>query len=144
VVGWEASRAVNGRQKVDSSKREKSLSILSGMLAPETFQSLRSAETSPMFGGRVGQLAMSNVFDELWTDDTFDLRTRSLVTLGILIALRADDELRVHFPAAMRNGASRREIEEVIYQATGYAGFPAANTARRIAEESLRAAGLIE
>ena len=66
-----------------------------------------------------------------------------LVTCAILIALRAHSELAIHFPAAIRNGASLEDLEEVIYQAAGYAGFPAAASAREVAKESLSKAGMI-
>ena len=89
------------------------------------------------FGADIGGLARENVFGDLWSRCGLSRRDRSLVTLGMLIALRADGELRYHFPIAFRNGLTRRELEEVIYQASGYAGFPAATSARRIAEETL-------
>ena len=59
------------------------------------------------------------------------------MTLGILIALRAEGELRLHLPIALRNGLTREELEEVIYHAAAYAGFPAASTASRIGQEVL-------
>ncbi|MDP9792987.1 4-carboxymuconolactone decarboxylase [Catenuloplanes nepalensis] len=85
----------------------------------------------------LGVLSLDNVFGTLWTRPGLDPRSRSLVTLGILIALRATDELRFHFPIALRNGLTRDEIAEVIYHASGYAGFPAAATARTVAVETL-------
>jgi 4-carboxymuconolactone decarboxylase len=50
----------------------------------------------------------------------------------MLIALRAADEMRYHIPIALKNGLSRDEIAEVIYHASGYAGFPAAASARNV------------
>ena len=91
----------------------------------------------------MSELALRNVFAEIWTRPALDLRARSLVTLGILIALRAEGELRFHIGIALNNGVSVAEIEEVLYQASAYAGFPAANTARAIADEVLRKAGAI-
>jgi 4-carboxymuconolactone decarboxylase len=85
----------------------------------------------------LGRLSTDNVFANLWSRCGLSRRDRSLVTLGILIALRADDELRFHFPIAIRNGLTRRELEEVVYHASGYAGFPAAANAQDVAEDSL-------
>lgn len=82
-------------------------------------------------------LAVDHVFGALWTRPGLDRRSRSLVTLGALIALRASDELKFHFPIALRNGLSIEEIEEVIYHLSGYAGYPAAATARNVAREVL-------
>ena len=90
------------------------------------------------------KLAFENVFAKLWVRPELDVRSRSLVTLGILIALRATDELELHFPIALANGCTIQELEEVIYQATAYAGFPAANAARAAATKSFRKQGLID
>jgi 4-carboxymuconolactone decarboxylase len=125
-------------------KRAEAFAILKNMLAPEMADALGSAATAQTFAGKMGEMAMNNVFEPLWTDETFDLRTRSLVTVSMLIALRANDELEVHFPAAIRNGATIAELEQVLYQATGYAGFPAANSARTIAIAALRRAGMLD
>jgi 4-carboxymuconolactone decarboxylase len=83
----------------------------------------------------LGDLAVEDVFGRLWARPGLDLRSRSLVTLGILIALRAEGEQRFHWKIALRNGLTVTELEEVIYHAAGYAGFPAAATARKVAQE---------
>ena len=102
------------------------------------------ATQSPSFATEMGQLAFDNVFAKLWVRPGLDVRSRSLVTLGILMALRATDELELHFPIALANGCTMEELEEVIYQATAYTGFPAANAARAAATKSFRKQGLID
>jgi 4-carboxymuconolactone decarboxylase len=99
---------------------------------------------SPDIGGWMTELSMDNVFSKLWLREGLDLRGRSLLTLGILIGMRAYEELTVHFPIAVKNGCTLEELNEVIYHATAYAGFPAANNARVAAVRSLRIEGLIE
>ncbi|HKV22362.1 MAG TPA: carboxymuconolactone decarboxylase family protein [Mycobacterium sp.] len=91
------------------------------------------------FADELLEIGLDNVFGRLWGRDGLSRRDRSLVTLGILIALRATDELGIHFQIARTNGLTDDEIAEVIYHATGYAGFPAAATANRIAGEALGA-----
>ena len=88
--------------------------------------------------GELGELSLEHVFGALWTRPGLDRRSRSLVTLGALIALRAGDELKAHFQIALHNGLTLEEIEEVIYHMTGYAGYPAAVSARKIARETIR------
>ena len=85
----------------------------------------------------LGDLSLDHVFGALWTRPGLDRRSRSLVTLGALIALRASDELKAHFQIALHNGLTLEEIEEVIYHMTGYAGYPAAVSARKVAREVL-------
>ena len=89
------------------------------------------------FAPELMDIGVESVFGRLWTRDGLSRRERSLVTLGILIALRAGDELHAHFKIARTNGLSDEELAEVIYHATGYAGFPAASTARNIAAKAL-------
>jgi len=89
------------------------------------------------FAPELSELALTNVYGRLWTREGLDRRARSLLTLGILIALRAGDQLKINFMAALQNGLTREELEEVIYHATGYAGFPAATEAAGIAAEVL-------
>lgn len=89
------------------------------------------------FADELMEIGVENVFGRLWTRDGLSRRDRSLVTLGILIALRATEELKSHFRIARQNGLSDAELAEVIYHASGYAGFPAAATARNIAVEAL-------
>ncbi len=102
-------------------------------LIPDNVTTLRDGG----FAEELGDLTVDHVFGALWTRPGLDRRSRSLVTLGALIALRAGDELKYHFPIALRNGLSLEEIEEVIYHMTGYAGYPAAATARNVAREAL-------
>jgi 4-carboxymuconolactone decarboxylase len=87
------------------------------------------------FGDELLEIGIDNVFGRLWGREGLSRRDRSLVTLGILIALRATDELKFHVQIARNNGLTEDEIAEVIYHASGYAGFPAANTACKVACE---------
>jgi 4-carboxymuconolactone decarboxylase len=75
----------------------------------------------------------------VWTRDGLDRRTRSCVTLAVLTALRAHDELPMHVRAALRNGLTPEEISEVLLHTAVYAGVPAANSAFKIAQEVLGA-----
>ena len=90
------------------------------------------------FADELGDLTIDHVFGALWTRPGLDRRSRSLVTLGVLIAMRATDELKFHFPIALRNGLTVQELEEVIYHVAGYAGYPAAASARNIANAVLQ------
>jgi 4-carboxymuconolactone decarboxylase len=89
------------------------------------------------FADELLEIGIDNVFGRLWGREGLSRRDRSLVTLGMLIALRATDELAIHFKIARTNGLTDDEIAEVIYHSSGYAGFPAAANANRIAGEVL-------
>jgi len=61
-------------------------------------------QSAKRFAQELAKLSIENVFGTLWTRPGLDRRSRSLVTLGILIALRASNEMSVHFPIAIQNG----------------------------------------
>ena len=74
---------------------------------------------------------------EVWTRPGLDRKTRSCITLAMLIALNRQDEFNLHFGAALNNGLTKDEIKEVILQSAIYAGVPAANSAFHWAREIL-------
>jgi 4-carboxymuconolactone decarboxylase len=75
---------------------------------------------------------------DIWDRPGLDRRSRSMITLAVLTALRAEGEIAMHVRAAIRNGLTRDEIAEVLLHATTYAGLPAGNAAFAIAQETLR------
>ncbi|MEV5835266.1 carboxymuconolactone decarboxylase family protein [Nocardia sp. NPDC052112] len=91
--------------------------------------------------GRLGEdlldIGLVNVWAQLWARKGLTPRDRSLVTLGILIALGAESELNTHVRIGMTNGLTEDEIAEVIYHSSGYAGFPRATAARAAARAAL-------
>lgn len=74
----------------------------------------------------------------VWTRPQLDRRTRSMITLAILAALGHHDELRLHLRATQNTGASPADIGELLMHVAAYAGIPAANSAVRIAKETLQ------
>ncbi|MGX9883087.1 carboxymuconolactone decarboxylase family protein [Streptomyces sp. NPDC002276] len=88
-------------------------------------------------GSELVEIGLVSVWAELWARDGLARRDRSLVTLGILIALGAEDELGSHVRIGLNNGLTEDEISEVLYHATGYAGFPRAMAARKAARKAL-------
>jgi 4-carboxymuconolactone decarboxylase len=122
--------------------RQKALEVAGKMLPPDLVR-LLNPDHRATFGAELSDLGMAMIFEPLWTREGIDLRTRSLITVAMLIALRAHSELAIHAPAAIRNGASVADLEEVIYQAAGYAGFPAAASARDVVREALNKAGML-
>ncbi|WP_246398169.1 carboxymuconolactone decarboxylase family protein [Mycobacterium vicinigordonae] len=106
--------------------------MLPGLL-PDGEASIRDGQ----FAEELPELVVDHVYAALWARPGLDRRSRSLVTLGALIALRAS-ELESHFPIALRNGITIEELEEVVYHTAGYVGYPAAFSAREVARKVLR------
>jgi 4-carboxymuconolactone decarboxylase len=79
----------------------------------------------------------------VWARPGLDRKTRSLINLGMLTALRATNELKVHVKGALTNGCTVDEIKEALLQAAVYAGMPAGLEAFRAANEVLVSEGLM-
>ncbi len=72
-----------------------------------------------------------------WQREGLPRSTRSLVTIGMLAALKAPAELRGHVRGALNNGCTPEEIQEVLLHSIVYCGAPAAQEAFRAAKEVL-------
>jgi 4-carboxymuconolactone decarboxylase len=78
---------------------------------------------------------------EVWGRPGLDRRTRSCVTVAVLVALGHENELAVHLRGALRNGVTVDELREVLLQTAIYAGVPAANRAFAVAQDVLSETG---
>src|SRR5690242_17320038 len=74
---------------------------------------------------------------EIWARPGLTRAERSMITLTALAALGRDNELAMHVRAALRNGLTPGQIQEVLLQVAIYAGVPAANHAFAIAARVL-------
>lgn len=81
------------------------------------------------------QLITRYAWGEIWTRPGLDRKVRSCMTLCMLAALGHWDEFRLHVAAALRNGLTPAEIEEVLLQTAIYCGVPTANHAFKLAKE---------
>jgi 4-carboxymuconolactone decarboxylase len=95
----------------------------------------RSEACKTEFTKEFQELITRHAWGEIWTRPGLDKKTRSLITIAMLVALNRPDELRLHLRGALRNGAKKEEIKEVLLQAAVYCGVPAANSAFHVAGE---------
>lgn len=99
-----------------------------GPMADSYIQTIK--EVSPEF-------AWVNVefpFGELYARPVLDPKTQELCTVAALTVMGyALPQLKLHIDAALRCGASRDEVTEVITQMIAYCGFPAATNALMVA-----------
>ena len=87
--------------------------------------------------GDFQDLITGYAWGSIWTRPGLDRRSRSMITLTALVARGHHEELAMHIRAARRNGLSDAEIAEVFLQSAIYCGVPDANTAFRIAAQTL-------
>jgi 4-carboxymuconolactone decarboxylase len=96
--------------------------------------------TQNEFTAEFQDLITRYAWGEIWTRPGLDRKTRSLLTIAMMVALNRSEELHLHLKAALRNEVTRAEIKEVLLQAAIYCGVPAANHAFHLAEQVFAAA----
>jgi len=95
----------------------------------------RSLKNRTKFNEPFQDLITRYAWGEIWTRPGLPRKTRSLLTLSMLVALNRNEEFRLHLKAALSIGVTRDEIQEVLLQSAIYCGVPAANSAFHAAEE---------
>jgi len=75
------------------------------------------------------------VWGGIWGRPGLSRKTRSLLNLAMLSVLGAREELKLHLQGALRNGATRQEIVEVLLQTAMYGGAPRGAMAFSVARE---------
>jgi len=78
-----------------------------------------------------------------WTRPGLDRKTRSMLNLAMLTALKAPHEIKLHVKGALANGVTVEEIKEILLHATVYSGIPAGLEAFKAAHEVLKAEGAV-
>jgi 3-oxoadipate enol-lactonase / 4-carboxymuconolactone decarboxylase len=78
-----------------------------------------------------------NAWGEIWGDPALPWKTRSLVTLAMMVALHREEEFKLHVRPALRNGVTLEELRSLLMQTAIYAGVPAANAAFRWVKDVL-------
>ena len=101
----------------------------------------RSLARQNDFTAEFQDMITRHAWGEIWTRPALDRKTRSCMTLSMLIALNRGDEFKLHVRGAINNGLSKNDIKEVILQSAIYCGVPAANTAMHLAQEVLSEMG---
>jgi acyl-CoA reductase-like NAD-dependent aldehyde dehydrogenase/3-hydroxyisobutyrate dehydrogenase-like beta-hydroxyacid dehydrogenase/alkylhydroperoxidase/carboxymuconolactone decarboxylase family protein YurZ len=76
-------------------------------------------------------------FGEGWQRPVLDHKTRSLVTLAMLVAMGRQHEVKIHTRGAISNGATREEIQELMLHSYLYCGIPMMVDAMRAVEPLL-------
>jgi len=84
------------------------------------------------------ELLNTYCWNDIWNRPGLPRKTRSVLNLGMLVALGKEHELKLHINGALNNGLSKDEIKEVLLQTAIYCGVPAAVVAFRCAREVFR------
>lgn len=102
-----------------------------GDMAVEYVEAIK--EIAPLFAKVNVEFAFGDLYGH---ESSLDQKTRELATIAALTVQGFSlPELKIHVKAALRCGASKEEIVEIITQMLAYCGFPAATNALMAAKE---------
>ena len=116
---------------------ERGLALRREVLGHEHVERSLARATDDPFLLPIQQLAVEFGWGEVWSRPGLPRKTRSFLSIAYLAAQGRTDELGAHVAGAVRNGASREEIREVLLQAALYCGMPAGLEAFRVAKRAL-------
>ncbi len=88
-------------------------------------------------------LVTEQVWGRAWTGTALDLRSKCILTLGILAGLGRFQEVGIYTKGALRCGATVDEITDVLVHVTAYCGAPAGRQAFLAVHEALLEAGAL-
>ena len=75
------------------------------------------------------------VWGEVWARKGLPRKTRCLLNIGMLTAMKCESELKSHVRGALLNGCSKNEIREVLLQCAVYCGVPAMRASLRVVRQ---------
>lgn len=97
----------------------------------------RSLAAMDEFNRPLQEFITRYAWGDVWRRPGLDRRARSILNIGMLVALNRPHELKLHLRGALRNGVTAEEIRECLLQSAVYCGAPAALDAFRTAREVL-------
>lgn len=130
-------RPKKDRRKDEQERYEAGLTVRRAVLG-DAYVEQSLANLTP-FNAPFQDFITRYAWGEVWDRPSLPRQTRSLITLAMLVALNRGDELRMHIRAALRNGVTIEEIQEVFLQCAICCGVPATNAAFHLAADVLTA-----
>jgi 4-carboxymuconolactone decarboxylase len=124
---------IPNRPEYQSDLFKKGLAVRRDVLGADYVDS--SLARADDFNAAFQQLTTEMAWGTIWTRPGLPRKTRSILNIGMLVALNRGAELRLHVRAALTNGVTREEIKEILLQTGVYCGIPACLEAFRIATE---------
>jgi len=128
------------KEKTGSQKRAIGREVLRDMEPDSPLLQLSDTEMpKDVFAPELDYMILENVYFDLWArTEVLDRRTRSVVTLGLIMGLGNHEALAAHVPIALRNGLTVPELEEFVYQASTYLGYVSGASIRATIAKALK------
>ena len=126
----------------DAERARQGMTVRRAVLGDEHVD--RALATTTSFTEPFQDFITRYAWGDVWSRPGLSRAERSMITLAMLAALQHENELAMHVRAALRNGLSPEQIQEVLLQVAVYAGVPAANRAFAVAQRVLSEVGVGE
>lgn len=117
-------------------RNKKGMNARRSVLGDEHVDRAEASKTE--FDREFQDLITRYAWGEIWTRPGLSRHARSLLTIGLMVALNRREELQLHLRAAKNNGVTDEEIREVLLHCAVYCGVPAANSAFHTAKQVLQ------
>lgn len=119
----------------DKSRHEEGMRIRRSVLGDAHVD--QSIATTTDFTASWQDFITRTAWGDVWSRTGLDQRTRSAITISLLVALGMEHELGLHIQGGIRNGLTKAEISEIILHSSIYVGVPKANNAIAVAKKEL-------
>ena len=96
----------------DDDRCERALTKLEEVFGPRP--PAQPQEGIPDLLSEVGRTCVEYCYGDAWSRPGIDAKTRSFVTIGVLTALGAQDELALHIRGALRLGHTKEGVAELL------------------------------
>jgi 4-carboxymuconolactone decarboxylase len=110
---------------------EKGLAVRREVIGRESVDALLAGADE--FSKPMQDLVTEYCWGAIWSRPGLDRRSRSILNIGMLSALNRPEALAGHIRAALLNGLTRDEIQELLLQVAVYVGMPAGLAAFSVA-----------
>lgn len=97
----------------------------------------KAIESATEFSKPLQEMVTRFCFGEVWQRPGLDRKTRSLITLSLLIGSGRLLQFPAHVRGALANGVTKEELRELVLHAQLYCGIPAAVEATNLCETTL-------
>lgn len=124
------------RPEFEGEQFEKGLAIRREVLGNAYVE--RSLAAADEVSAPLQKLITEWCWGEIWSRPNLERRMRSVLNLGMTMALNRQAEFKLHLRGALNNGVTKDEIIEIILQGAIYCGAPASLDAMKSAQAAFK------
>jgi len=125
---------------MDKETFERGMQVRRDMMGAEAAE--KEWESAGDFDRPLQELVTTYCFGEIWGREELTRKSRSMLTIGMMMAANRLGPLKIHIKGGIANGVTKTEIREIILHGAIYIGVAAANEATRVAHEAFAELGL--